>query len=110
MQLLGNNPVGWDSTIVLDAKIGNYVITARKKSTTWYIGGITNWQERTIKLPLNFLPPGNYRTTICLDGINANRNANDYLIKQVTLNTHLPLEIHMAKGGGYYAKLELIPE
>ncbi len=48
-------PTVWDETRVLDAKMGEYIVTARRKGDTWYIGGITDWQERDIELDFSFL-------------------------------------------------------
>ena len=36
-------PTVWDETRVLDAKMGEYIVTARRKGNDWFIGGITNW-------------------------------------------------------------------
>lgn len=35
-------PTVWDETKVLDAKVGEYIIVARKKDNEWFIGSITN--------------------------------------------------------------------
>lgn len=35
-------PTVWDETKVLDGKLGEYIVTARRKGDDWYIGGITN--------------------------------------------------------------------
>ena len=36
-------PTVWDETVVLDAKMGNHIVTARRKGSDWYIGGINGW-------------------------------------------------------------------
>lgn len=53
-------PTVWDQTIVLDGKMGEYCVTARRKGNDWYIGGITNWTARDITIDLSFLPDGDY--------------------------------------------------
>ena len=35
-------PTVWDETHILDAKLGEYIVTARRKGDSWYIGGITD--------------------------------------------------------------------
>ncbi len=40
-------PVTWDETKVLNAKIGDYVTIARRSGDNWYIGGITDENQRT---------------------------------------------------------------
>ncbi len=43
MELLGSIPTTWDTTIVVDGKIGDYIITARRKGDDWFIGAMTDW-------------------------------------------------------------------
>ena len=50
-------PVTWDETRVLQGEIGEYIITARRSGSEWFIGGITNNQAREVSIPLNFLSP-----------------------------------------------------
>ncbi|MBQ0115285.1 MAG: glycoside hydrolase family 97 protein, partial [Bacteroidales bacterium] len=47
-------PTTWDETRVLEAKIGECVIIAHRKGSKWYVGGITNWQERDVTVDLSF--------------------------------------------------------
>jgi alpha-glucosidase len=37
MELLGSIPTVWDETIILDGRVGEYIITARKKGNDWFI-------------------------------------------------------------------------
>ncbi|MFD1001106.1 glycoside hydrolase family 97 N-terminal domain-containing protein [Ohtaekwangia kribbensis] len=48
-------PVTWDETRILQGEIGEYIITARRSGSEWFIGGITNNQAREVSIPLNFL-------------------------------------------------------
>jgi alpha-glucosidase len=107
MELLGSLPTTWDETIIPDAQAGKYIITARRKGPDWYIAGMTGWPERDIALQLSFLEAGNYKATICKDGINADRYAADYVIsKDVTVSKDETMHIHLAPGGGFLIKLE----
>jgi alpha-glucosidase len=45
----------WDDTKVIDGKIGEYIITARKSGEEWFVGAITNNLAREISIPLHFL-------------------------------------------------------
>lgn len=105
MELLGSIPAGWDTTIIPDAKIGNYIITARRKNNDWYIAGMTDSSSRNINIDLSFLNAGNFKTTICKDGINADRNAMDYLIEEKMLSANDNLQIHLAPNSGFLVKL-----
>ena len=66
-------PVTWDETVVLEAKVGEYVIVAKRKGEKWFIGGMTNDKEneREFEINLDFLKDGRtYRVTSFEDGIN----------------------------------------
>ncbi len=105
MELLGSIPTVWDTTIVLDAQVGDYIITARKKGNDWFIAAMTDWTSRELTIPLNFLDEGNYAAEICSDGINADRYPSDYTINKSTLNNKQTLTIKMAPGGGFLARI-----
>ena len=105
MELMGSIPTTWDTTRVLDARLGDYLVTARKKNQDWFVGAMTDSTARDLTLPLDFLDIGTYEATICEDGANADRYASDYKLstKTVTKNTMLP--VHLAPGGGYVVRL-----
>jgi len=103
---LSEVPVTWDETKVLDAAIGEYVVVARRKGDRWYIGGMTNEEERSISVDLSFLENGNYTATFYKDGINANRYASDFTVTSKTVSSGQNIEVHMAKGGGWVVVIE----
>jgi alpha-glucosidase len=105
MKLLGSLPTVWDTTIVLDAKLGDYIITARKKNSDWYIGAMNDLTARDFTFSLKFLDEGNYEATICQDGVNADKYAADYKISTRTLNNKESITFTMAPGGGYVIRL-----
>ncbi len=43
-------PTVWDETEVLQGEMGEYIVTARRKGTDWYVGGITDWTPRDIEV------------------------------------------------------------
>ncbi|HAH22161.1 MAG TPA: alpha-glucosidase, partial [Prolixibacteraceae bacterium] len=106
MALLGSIPAGWDETIVTDAKVGEYIITARKKNNDWFVGGLSDWSERDFNLKLDFLPEGNYTAMVCKDGVNADKYAADYTIRTFDLNNQTVVPVHLAPGGGFLLKLK----
>jgi alpha-glucosidase len=105
MNLLGSIPAGWDETIIPEAKVGEYIITARKKNTDWFVGGISDWTARDFNLTLDFLDEGTYSATICKDGINAEKYAADYTITSFSVKKNSVVPIHLAAGGGFMLKL-----
>ena len=92
-------PTVWDETRILGGEIGEWVVEARRKGDTWYIGGITNWTERDVELDLSWL--SGRQMSLYTDGINAARNAEDY--KFSTLTVPAKLKVHLAPGGGFAA-------
>jgi alpha-glucosidase len=106
MELLGSIPTSWDTTIIPGAKVGEYIITARRKNNDWYIGGMTDSSARDINIDLSFLNDGNYTATICKDGINADRNAMDYAMEEKTVTANDKLQIHLAPAGGFLVRLK----
>ncbi len=97
-------PDEWDETRVLQGELGAYIVTARRKGDTWYVGGQTNWDSRTIHVPLSFLGDGTYWGTMLTDGINADHNAEDYRLDSQNLSRGDTLTIRMASGGGFVIK------
>ncbi len=106
MTFFGKLPTVWDETKVLDAKFPNYILEARRNAKEWFIGAINDWTEKDFEINLDFLEKGQYQTTICADGINANRNAQDYKITKKLVKKGDKLKIHLASGGGYLASFK----
>ena len=101
-EFIASIPTVWDQTAVLDGKIGEYVVTARRKGDTWYIGGMTNWTARTLEVDLSqILGEGNYNVDLFRDGANAHRIASDYKREKISLPASRKLTIHLAPGGGF---------
>jgi alpha-glucosidase len=103
MEFLSKVPTVWDETKVLEAKVGEYVLVARRNKNTWYVGGMTNWKTRDFIVDFSFLDKGEHEITIWQDGINADKYGNDYkkISKIITESDKIP--IHLAPGGGWTA-------
>jgi alpha-glucosidase len=98
-------PVVWDDIIGLDGKVGDYVLLARRSGKDWYVGAITDWKSRDLKLDLSFLPQGKYTLDIFEDGINADRYAGDYKHYKTNASAGDVMTIHLAPGGGWTARI-----
>ena len=100
-------PTVWDETVALAGKVGDYAAIARRKGGDWYVGAMTDWNARELEIDLaRFLPEGNYRVEIFRDGVNADRNARDYVreIQNITVSAAKhTLTVKMAPGGGFTA-------
>jgi len=106
MNLLSGMPTTWDQTVALDGKVGDYLMIARRKGDTWYIGGMTNWTPRDLSVDLSFLGSGNYNADIYSDAINSNRIGSDYNRNNQRVTSSTKLKIHMAPGGGWVAVIK----
>ena len=105
MQLIGDIPTTWDETKILEASVGDYIVTARRKGNDWFIGGMTDWTERSFELPFNFLDAGSYQITSCIDGANADNYPSDYLLTTSSINSQSSVKVKMAPGGGFVFKI-----
>lgn len=105
MEFLGAVPTEWDESRVLDAKIAEYVVVARRNGKEWYIGAISDWTGRTLDIDLSFLPDGNFTMDAYQDGVNADRNASDYKKTTTQVNRGTKLKLQLASGGGWAARI-----
>jgi alpha-glucosidase len=106
MELIGSIPTVWDETFVLEGKVGEYIVTARKKGTDYYVGGMSNWNGKTIDVNFSFLEDGEFEATMLTDGVNADRYPADYAITKQTINNKSKINFAMAKGGGFVIVLK----
>jgi alpha-glucosidase len=105
MQFLSVVPTVWDETRVLDAKMSEYVLLARRNGADWYVGAMTNWTPRDLEVDFSFLPDGNFTLDSYEDGVNADRNASDYKKTTRQVNKSTKLKIHLAPGGGWAGRV-----
>ena len=74
---------------------------ARKSGGNWYVGGMTDWTARTIALDFDFLGEGTYEVTLFRDGVNADKQAEDYKKEVFTVTSASKKKIRLASGGGF---------
>lgn len=106
MEFLGPVPTVWDETKVLDAKLGEYVLIARRSGRDWYVGAMTDWTARDLEIDFSFLAGGSYEIESYEDGLNANRIGNDYAKTKKQVNNSAKLRIKLAAGGGWAARIK----
>ncbi len=76
--------VDWSETKVLNGEIGDFVTIARKerKSGNWFVGGITDENNREIEIDFSFLDANTtFEAKIYKDGESAHFNDNPLAIK-----------------------------
>jgi alpha-glucosidase len=108
VRFIADIPAAWDETLPLDSKIGEYTVVARRRGADWYVGGLTNSNNRSPRdytLDLSFLADGDYALDLFRDGINAVRAAQDYKHETPALPKDKKLRITMVPGGGFAIKI-----
>ena len=99
-RFIADIPTVWDETIALDGKVGEYIVIARRSGDRWYIGGITNWEEREVEIDLSELGLKNDKGIEFRDGRNANKIAEDYVKEEIVIEDNM-YKVKMCKGGGF---------
>ena len=105
-EFIAKIPTVWEQTVALDGKVGEYCIIARRAGDVWYVGGMTNWDEREVEIDLSFLGEGNFAATEFVDGPNASKIGRDFLKKSIEVKGGSKLKVKMAVGGGFAMKIE----
>ena len=109
-QYIASLPTVFDETRILQGKMGEYIVTARRLGDTWYIAGQTNWDARDLTIDFSFLTEGKmYKAHLLTDGINAHHNAEDYRLSTMDCSSITQQAIHLAPGGGFVIKLNSLP-
>ncbi len=106
---------GWDDTVVVDAEIGEYIVTARRKADEWYVGAMTNGDGRAVDVPLDFLNLGKnggaegpkHVAEIYSDGSDAryDENPTDVWADEQIVDPNSTVLASMAASGGQAIRL-----
>ena len=104
-QFIKDVPVDWDTTVVINGEIGEYVTIVRKdrNSEDWYLGSITNEDSRDVKVKLSFLDSNlQYKATIYKDPANTDWEVNpeEVEITEKIVSKNDKLTLNLGKGGG----------
>lgn len=93
-------PVTWSDSKVLTGEIGKYIAVARRQGQNWFVGIITNTEERSIILPLNFLKENEkFEATIYFDDPTMNTRTHVGIQKKL-VNHNSELTINLGPSGG----------
>ncbi len=99
--IVGMPNKGIDETRILQGKLGEFIVTARRTGCSWYVGGMTDWTPRSVTLDFSFLGEGTYDVILFRDGINADRQAEDYVKEAFSVTSASRKNIWLAPGGGF---------
>jgi alpha-glucosidase len=109
MEFLRGVPTVWDETRVLDARIGDYIVVARRRGMDWFVGAMTDWTPRELDVDLSFLGGGRWTMTAFADGPDADRAATSYRRASQDVGKATRLKVKLAPGGGWAARVTAAP-
>jgi len=93
-------PTTWDEVRVLAGRPMENITLARRSGKDWFVGSLTNWEERTVKVPLDFLGDGQYVAEIYADAPDSAEEATHSTFTTRTVDRGTVLNVHMVSGGG----------
>jgi alpha-glucosidase len=103
LEFIRNVPTSWEETKVIEGKIAEEIVIARRSGDDWYIGGMTDWTARDVDISLAFLGKGEYDAEIFQDVADA-RPAELTIVKR-PVNAQSLISVHMVKGGGVAVRI-----
>jgi hypothetical protein len=111
-QFIRDVGVDWEKSKTLNGEIGDFVTIARQEKNTenWFLGSITDEEERTITIDFDFLDVDKeYDAIIYKDGKNAhwNNNPTDIDIEKIKINSTMKKTFKLAAGGGLAISLKI---
>ena len=105
VEMIKSIPSVWDETKVLDhSEIGELVVYAQRKGTTWFLTVMNGLQPKTIKIPLTFLGNGSYSTLKLKDDPG---NPASAVVSTSISKTEDVLTLELAAGGGFMTRFIL---
>ncbi len=107
-QFIRDVPVNWDESRVIAGEIGDFVIIARRENKDWFVGAITDENQRNLVIPLSFLETKKkYRMTIYSDGSDTDWEINptEIEITSYLVNNQSILPVGIPRGGGIAVRI-----
>jgi alpha-glucosidase len=101
-------PTTWDETKVLDGDVGDYIVIARRSGDDWYVGSMTDWDPRTIKVSFDFLGAGNFKAEVWKDASDSDKEPEHLVKESMKISRQDTKDFNLAPGGGFV--LHIFPE
>lgn len=98
-------PTWWNETRVLRAKVGELLVTARRKGKTWYLGGMSAKNPKDLEIPLSEMGAGRFACRVWKDAADADTDPNRLTTETVSVRPGGVLNIRLATDGGFVAEL-----
>jgi alpha-glucosidase len=93
-------PSTWDEVHAIGGDPMKWISLARRSGSDWYVGSLTNWDERDVDIPLSFLGNGQYVAEIYADAPDAATEATHTTLSRQPVDRSTVLHVHMVSGGG----------
>ncbi len=98
-------PTTWDESKPIEAKLGEYVVLARRSGDVWYVSGICDKNGKDVEIDLaKILPSGSYKVEILSDSVNSDKSPEDFKIEKKFVSTDEKLKVSMCQNGGFVAR------
>ena len=106
MEFLKHVPTIWNETKPLQGKIGEFAVMARRSDKEWYVGGLSNWTERTLDVDFSFLTPGiPYKAYIIEDVPEKTGDATACKCHTIDVTSQTRMSFKLAEGGGFVMRI-----
>ncbi|MEM7688951.1 MAG: glycoside hydrolase family 97 protein [Pseudomonadota bacterium] len=104
-QFIKDVEADWEESVALAGEVGEYVAIARKGRARgeWFLGAVTDEEERELSIPLSFLEVGkSYTAQVYRDGPHAHWDHNPYdiVIEEVEVTGGEAMTAKLASSGG----------
>jgi alpha-glucosidase len=103
LPILAAIPTTWDDTRVLDAKVGEFIVIARRSEAVWYVGAMTDRRKRVLEVPLDFLGIGKYQAVIVSDDEPAKYGMS---IRRQPVSASDTVTLKLSPGGGALMRVD----
>lgn len=103
-EFIKNLPIGkWDESRIINAKMGEYITTARRSGNDWFVGSVSSVGGQ-LEIPVDFLEEKkNYTVTFYEDTKKTNSLSNPeaYQIREDNISSRDIIQAYITKGGGH---------
>jgi len=104
-QFIKDVATDWENSIALDGDVGDFIVMARQArgSANWFVGALTDENARWVRIPLQFLNPGQgYKAKIYRDGARADYQHQPYdiMVESMIVSADQTLRFRLGRSGG----------
>ena len=93
-------PCTWNEARAIGGQPMQWISLARRSGSDWYVGSLTNWDARDVKVPLSFLGDGKYIAEMYADAPDAADEPTHTVLTRQSVDRNTVLDVHMVSGGG----------